>query len=874
VGTSSAASIHSAELLANAATATNTADMIVKRDSSGNFSAGTITADVNGTVTGAASLNVLKSGDTMTGQLKIPSGSATTPALAFSTGSGTGIYSPSNNVLNLTASGIDVVNMSNSGVMINKALTTQMNVANSYAATSSTNPYPGTSFNTPLTLLNGAYSDNSTNIIRFNSMNQSGTSQNAYVGTVSNTANYTPTIVLGQQTGATAYTERLRIDSAGNVGIGTTAPSEKLEVNGNIKGTQLCIGTDCRSAWPALGGGGTVTSVGTGAGLLGGPITGSGTLSVDVGTSANQIVQLDSSAKLPAVDGSALTNLNATSLASGTVPAARMPALTGDVTTTTGSTATTLAQIHGKNIVITTPISGDLLKYNGTSWTNGPLSSADLSDSSSLIKSSQMPANCTAGQTLTFSSPTGSWICSSIVVTASNFSSQTQNTFLAAPNGSTGTPTFRAIASADLPSGTLSGSGTAGYVPYYSGASTLANSVIYQNGGNVGIGTTAPRAPLEVMPTLTGGQWNTVAIYGSDISYGGGLSIRSYRDGATPANRLVALQASEASNASTIPTGSPHDLLLQPDGGSVGIGTSTPTSRLSVQSGGSQGAGFFTSAITGSPTPSIYGISSVTQYTDMGNATQITGARSFVSNTSTGTIVTAIALDGTVSSGGGSITYGYGARINSVTATNYGYGVNIGTISAANKWSLYASDSTAPSYFAGKVGIGTDSPAYTLHVNGSVAGTSSYNNLSDRRLKENIVPLENSLEKILSLRGVSFDWRKKEYPSMNFDRLHDIGVIAQEVETVFPEAVTNGSDGFKTVAYAKLVAPLIQSTKELYGLCQASQSQMDRLDQSIKDHDRRISSLEEDNQRLKQENAQIKSYLCAKDPAAPFCAAP
>jgi hypothetical protein len=44
--------------------------------------------------------------------------------------------------------------------------------------------------------------------------------------------------------------------SAGNVGIGTTTPTQKLDVNGNIKGTQLCIGTDCRSSWP---GGGTLS---------------------------------------------------------------------------------------------------------------------------------------------------------------------------------------------------------------------------------------------------------------------------------------------------------------------------------------------------------------------------------------------------------------------------------------------------------------------------------------------------------------------------------------------------------------------------------------------------------------------------------------
>jgi hypothetical protein len=61
----------------------------------------------------------------------------------------------------------------------------------------------------------------------------------------------------------------------------------------------------------------------------------------------------------------------------------------------------------------------------------------------------------------------------------------------------------------------------------------------------------------------------------------------------------------------------------------------------------------------------------------------------------------------------------------------------------------------------------------------SYAGAFIYT--SDRRLKEHIVPLSDSLSKILSLNGYSFDWKK--------DGKHDIGVIAQEVEKVFPALV-------------------------------------------------------------------------------------
>ncbi|OGY63139.1 MAG: hypothetical protein A2745_00190 [Candidatus Harrisonbacteria bacterium RIFCSPHIGHO2_01_FULL_44_13] len=64
---------------------------------------------------------------------------------------------------------------------------------------------------------------------------------------------------------------------AGSLGIGANPPSEKLDVAGYVKGqTGLCIGSDCRTAWPSV-------SVGTGSGLTGGPITTSGTISILAG---------------------------------------------------------------------------------------------------------------------------------------------------------------------------------------------------------------------------------------------------------------------------------------------------------------------------------------------------------------------------------------------------------------------------------------------------------------------------------------------------------------------------------------------------------------------------------------------------------------
>ena len=91
---------------------------------------------------------------------------------------------------------------------------------------------------------------------------------------------------------------------------------------------------------------------------------------------------------------------------------------------------------------------------------------------------------------------------------------------------------------------------------------------------------------------------------------------------------------------------------------------------------------------------------------------------------------------------------------------------------------------------------------------------------SDRTLKENIKPISNSLEKLNKLNGVSFDWIDQYIADRGgedgyFVRKSDIGVIAQEVEEVLPEAVATREDGIKAVKYERIIPLLIEAIKEL-----------------------------------------------------------
>jgi hypothetical protein len=116
--------------------------------------------------------------------------------------------------------------------------------------------------------------------------------------------------------------------------------------------------------------------------------------------------------------------------------------------------------------------------------------------------------------------------------------------------------------------------------------------------------------------------------------------------------------------------------------------------------------------------------------------------------------------------------------------------------------------------YDGCIGIGKLPGNYRLDVVGSVRSSGHFTSSSDRRLKKNITVIPNALDNLMKIKGVSFDWRKDEFPHKQFSSDSQIGVIAQDVEAVCPEIVSTDNEGFKTVAYDRLTAILIESVKE------------------------------------------------------------
>ncbi|WP_291515607.1 hypothetical protein [Bdellovibrio sp. ArHS] len=216
-----------------------------------------------------------------------------------------------------------------------------------------------------------------------------------------------------------------------------------------------------------------------------GMVVSSGVASVNMGTGASQIVQLNSSAELPPVSAVNLTNLNATQLASGQVPYARLPVGTavntvaaGDDSrfsnsrTPTGSAGgdlsgtypnPTVAKVQNIAVSSTAPLTDQVYKFDGTSLVPVYFGIDDLRTS---VGASQFATSCTASQTLTWSAVTDAFTCSNIA--GLNASVITGGT----------------IDSARLPASATYWSAATGGIEY--------------SGGNVGLGVASPSAKLDV----------------------------------------------------------------------------------------------------------------------------------------------------------------------------------------------------------------------------------------------------------------------------------------------------------------------------------------------------------------------------------------
>ncbi len=115
-----------------------------------------------------------------------------------------------------------------------------------------------------------------------------------------------------------------------------------------------------------------------------------------------------------------------------------------------------------------------------------------------------------------------------------------------------------------------------------------------------------------------------------------------------------------------------------------------------------------------------------------------------------------------------------------------------------------------------------------VQINGDLVVTGNFTSPSDSRLKKDISPLPGVLEKVVSLQPVTYHWDRSRYPvPAGEDRLQ-IGVVAQQVEKLFPELVRTTSDGYLSVDYMKLSVVLLKALQEQQALIQRQESDLQR----------------------------------------------
>jgi hypothetical protein len=127
----------------------------------------------------------------------------------------------------------------------------------------------------------------------------------------------------------------------------------------------------------------------------------------------------------------------------------------------------------------------------------------------------------------------------------------------------------------------------------------------------------------------------------------------------------------------------------------------------------------------------------------------------------------------------------------------------IGFLNSSNGWGAYCED------------------AGHWVVAGNITASGNVNSQSDVRVKENIEPILDAMQKVQSINGVTFNRNDLDDTETRY-----VGVIAQDVEAVLPEAVSENGEGIKQVAYGNMVGLLIEAIKE-------QQTQIDDLKAEI-----------------------------------------
>lgn len=385
--------------------------------------------------------------------------------------------------------------------------------------------------------------------------------------------------------------------------------------------------------------------------------------------------------------------------------------------------------------------------------------------------------------------------------TINPYASKTANTFLAAPNGSAGVPSFRAIAAADVPTLNQNTTGTATNatnvavttsatdgafkIPFANttGAST-GNYGLLQDSES-GIFTYNPSSNRLIVPNISG----------SSINLNGGHALFNY----------IGTAVLTAASGTTIqlgggPGGIQNNVNVA--NGTLAVNQTSPQGRLHVYQPTSLGGTASNSLIL------------QTLHNTGGSGGNNVYIKDYALRDATGTTWTTWRHHNSIDIDGSHNTPG----------TNTKAFYERDPLSGLHEFGQEATYAVTIDGVNSRIGVATRTPSYPLHVNTNVSSISIYASAdivaySDESVKGNIRPIENVIERIEQSRGVLYD-------RTDIESKDNIGFIAQELEVTFPELVVTNEDGTKAVKYQNTVAVLFEAIKE-------QQKQIEELKQIV-----------------------------------------
>ena len=442
--------------------------------------------------------------------------------------------------------------------------------------------------------------------------------------------------------------------------------------------------------------------------------------------------------------------------------------------------------------------------------------------------------------------------------------------YLLAGSAASVQPAGRSVAQPGQPEGAASGrtavglkpalasTGTTNYISKFTDTSgDTGNSVMYQNGSNIGIGTTVAPISMDVRPTPTStyaqlGVAQTVdymTLFASD-TFGPAF----YWD---PAK---ALRFGKGGTALYSATGFVEYMRIQPNG-NVGIGTMTPAATLEVNggaqvdgnltlggaTGGTIWSSIFSIPILQAPNnlssnfsagwgalPGTTGINdtavgySALSLNTTGNGNMASGTFALGDNTTgnSNTAVGGYAL-GFNTTGNNNIAIGYEAGFgNLATASNNIDIGNQGTGGDSSAIRIGSEGAQTNTYIAGIYGVTSFGIPVYINSNGQLGTVSS-----SRRYKEDIQDMADASSGLLRLRPVTFRYKK---PSDDGSKPVQYGLIAEEVAEVYPDLVARSADGqIETVKYQLLDPMLLNELQKQHATITAQQEQIRSLEERL-----------------------------------------